>query len=189
MRQHKTKQEVLQAEVAGQRALRFWAGKGAPGLKRESFKGWALATQLLRNQKSAGFLEFTMHTLRVAAAARLPRDVTTLHLELHPLVTARPQRTAALLRSADALRLDYADKLEVLAGTPAADTLLRALQAPEDHQSNVYVSLHGAAADGGRRQRLAECEISLKRLLAEGRDVAQEVRKYVGKEVSKRASE
>ena len=120
MRQHKTKQEVLQAEVAGQRALRFWAGKGEPGLKRESFKGWALATKLLRNKKSAGFLEFTMHTLRVSAAARLPKDVATLHLELHPLVTARPQRTAALLRSADALRLDYADKLELLAGTPAA---------------------------------------------------------------------
>ena len=32
-----------------------------------------------------------MHTLRVSAAARLPKDVETLHLELHPLVTARPQ--------------------------------------------------------------------------------------------------
>jgi len=175
MRQHKTKQEVLQAEVSGQRALRFWAGKGEPALKRESFRGWALATKLLRNKKSAGFLEFGMHTLRVSAAARLPKEVATLHLELHPLVTARPQRTASLLRSADPLRLDYSDKLEVLAGTPAADTLLRALQSPEEHKSNVYVSLHGAAADGGRRQRLAECEISLKRLLAEGRDVAQEV--------------
>ena len=97
-----------------------------------------------------------MHTLRVSAAARLPKvrarvrvraitltltltlaltltltpakDVVSLHLELHPLITARAQRTATMLRSADALRLGYSEKLEVLVGTPAADTLLRALQ-------------------------------------------------------------
>ena len=55
-----------------------------------------------------------MHTLRVSAAARLPKDVVSLHLELHPLITARAQRTATLLRSADALRLGYSEKLEVL---------------------------------------------------------------------------
>ena len=47
------------------------------------------------------------------------------------------------------------------------------MQAPEDGPSNVYVSLHGAAADGGRRERLAECAVSLKRLHAGGADLAQ----------------
>ena len=47
--------------------------------------------------KAATHLELSVHTLKVGGAARLPQ-ISQLWLELHPLVTARPQRTTRAIR-------------------------------------------------------------------------------------------
>ena len=52
----------MQAELHAQKAVAFWAGKGADGLKRACLRGWALATRLLKSQKSASK---QLHTLCV----------------------------------------------------------------------------------------------------------------------------
>ena len=167
MQKHMAKEDVLKAELAGQKAVKFWQGNGAGILRRLAFQGWALATKLSRSQRSAGHLEFQLHTLRVSGAARLPQ-LSQLWLELHPFITSRPQRTARVLRTADAMRVDFSERLDVLVGTPGANGLLQALQSARDDDSNVYISLHGASEDNTRQKRVAECAVSLKRMVAQG---------------------
>ena len=167
MHKRKAKEDFVRAELAGQKALQFWQGNGAGNLRRLAFQGWALATKLSRSQRSAGHLEFQLHTLRVSGAARLPQ-LSQLWLELHPFITARPQRTARVPRTADAMRVDFSERLDVLLGTPGAEGLLQALQSSRDDDSNVYVSLHGSSEDNARQSRVAECAISLKRMVAQG---------------------